>query len=326
MVKYWPNQSGFDLNNQVANLFFNTKQKFLDDLSNKTSNNLYLDIIDNATRCKLFSIVLLELELLILDLVELDLNLHNLKLLNRKILYDLIQKSLSRFLYGLKFKDNRISLSKSRNKYCIKILSLEYELLLHSLLIYLVFGSSSVSRFLFAFDNIYTPKQHVSLLLENTLVQISNAVLFIIIDNIQSLSNIVTFLITNQLSDSLYMSLRYIAFFRNSLLYQSVLSFYINQPKEIYSSQYKVWLISSKGLVIKYIYASRLHNFLSLSSIKRTYIFLLEVQDLILPQLESIFTLFGKMLLYFFINVLGTSIVFIIRAIIYGFRVFYRSD
>ena len=103
MITYWPHKQGIRLNNEVANLFFHTRQKIADSLLNQTNYKLYIDILDNTFRRRLLSAVLTELEILILDIVELDLSVINIKLLNYKILYDLTQKSLQNFLSILNY-------------------------------------------------------------------------------------------------------------------------------------------------------------------------------------------------------------------------------
>nr|AOM64600.1 hypothetical protein Riqu_121 [Riquetophycus sp.] len=318
MIMYWPYKQGINLNSEVGNLFFNTRQKFSDSLSNQTNDTLYIDMLDNSSRKKLFSSILTELEILILDIVELDLNINNIKSLNHKILYDLIEKSLHRFLSQLKQYFNIIIRCEyNQENYYSTILS-EHKLLLENLLIYLIFGSCCINSQIFTFEKQYTPKEHVSILLENLIIQISNLVIFIILDNIKSLSKITSFIKINALCNNTYMSIRSLALFRNNLVIQHFIYIYIYKPKEIYSSRYKVWLISSKGLIAKYISITRLDDFSKLSTIQLILILLIEVQDIIIPKLEKLLLILSKIIIYIFINFLGNSIIFCIRAILAG--------
>nr|YP_009295865.1 hypothetical protein Schim_119 [Schimmelmannia schousboei]AOM64800.1 hypothetical protein Schim_119 [Schimmelmannia schousboei] len=318
MMKYWPYKSGITLNNEVAYLFFATRQKFLSNLSNTTNSSLYIDILDNSNKSKLFQIILTELEILILDIVELDLNSQNLRSLNHKILYDLIQKVSKIFFIKLNNSYNLISVLDHHegNLYYFKIVSLEHKLLLGNLLIYLIFGSAHINESQFAFNNQNTPKEHVALLLENLIIQVSNLVIYVILENIKSLPQIAYFLRDNQLCNSIYVSTRSIAFFRNSLMFQSFFNLYIYQPKAIYSSRYKVWLIGSNGLVTRYIYTLRLDDFTRLSRLKLMFLFCLEIQDIIIPNLEKFILVLGKVLLYIFINIVGNSAILFVRAIV----------
>nr|YP_009296275.1 hypothetical protein Sebd_123 [Sebdenia flabellata]AOM65210.1 hypothetical protein Sebd_123 [Sebdenia flabellata] len=318
MIKYWPNKKSVYLNNEVAHLFISTKQKLSLSLLNVTDTSLYIDILDTSSKQKLFFIVLGQLEILILDIIELDLSLVNIKLLNRKILYDLIQKALVNFLKIFCSTGNSINFVDTKKYYYVQIILLEHKLLLENLLIYLLFGSNSINSKIFAFYNNKTPIKHVSILLENFIIQASNLVIFMLFENMNSLSQLAYFLMKNNICSSIYLSTRSIALFRNNLMWQNFLYLYINQPKDIYSSRYRVWLINPKGLHLKYIYTSRLDNLEELSSIKYLFIFLLEVQDVVIPQLEKILLMMATIILYIFINIIGNSIIFFIRAIMSG--------
>nr|YP_009237882.1 Ycf55 [Gracilariopsis lemaneiformis]YP_009294717.1 hypothetical protein Gch_118 [Gracilariopsis chorda]AJO68363.1 hypothetical protein [Gracilariopsis lemaneiformis]AML79961.1 Ycf55 [Gracilariopsis lemaneiformis]AOM66977.1 hypothetical protein Gch_118 [Gracilariopsis chorda] len=318
MVKYWPCKQGMYLNHEVAHLFAYVKQKFNGDLSNRTNDNLYIDILNNSVKYRLFSIILVELEILILDLIELNLSIKTIKRLNYKILYDLIQKIIAHFLVEFHFNDYPIILIKGQQYSYLQIILVEYKWLLESLLIYLIFGSMYIDNDAFVFDAQYTPIKHVAILLENLVIQVSNLVIFTILENLKSLSNIAIFLKNNKLCNVTCISIRSLAVFRNSLVCQNWIYLYIIQPKYIYSSRYKVWLISSKGLVTKYIYAYRLDDFIALSRPKLILVTLIELQDLIIPKLEKFLLIFIKLILYIFINVLGNGIVIFIRMIMLG--------
>ena len=93
---------------------------------------------------------------------------------------------------------------------------------------------------------------------------------------------------------------------------------YIQKPKEIYSSRYKVWLISSQGLVAKYIAITRLDDCTQLSNIQLVFILFLEIQDIIIPKIEKLLLILSKIIIYIFINFLGNSIIFCIRTILSG--------
>lgn len=314
MIKYWPNKQGIDLNNEVAYLFFSTRQKFSYNLVNKANDILYIDLLDNKNRDKLFCVVLLELEILLLDITELDLSVKNIKILNYKILYDLIKKSLKHFISQMN-SITYISLENKDSNYLQVILS-EHKLLLENLLIYLVFGSSYIDYNMFVFDNINTPKQHVSILLENLIIQISDLVIFIIFDRLKSLSQISSFLKNNKLCNSSYVTIRSIACFRNNLILQNLKHLYFSQPKAVYSSRYKVWLISSSGLVSKYISIVRLDDLSNLLPIQSLFVFFIEIQDVLIPYTEKLLLILSKVTIYILINVLANSIIFCIRALV----------
>nr|YP_009498077.1 Ycf55 [Gracilaria changii]ART65340.1 Ycf55 [Gracilaria changii] len=316
MVNYWPHNQGIYLNHEVAYLFAHIKQKFSKNLSNNTKDYLYIDILSNSVKHKLFSIVLVELEILVLDLVELNVSLQSIQILKEKIFYDLIQKVIAHFLIEYGIDNGSIILVQSKRYNYLQVTLLEYKWLLENLLTYLIFGSMYIKNYIFAFDTKYTPIKHVEILLEHIMVQISNLAVFMILENLKSLSNIITFLTKHKLSNACYISIRSLASFRNNLFYQSLLYLYIIRPKYIYSNRYKVCLISRKGLIARYIYAYRLEEFIRLSYLQLIIITLIELQDFIMPKFEKFLLILVKLILYIFINILGNGIMFFIRIII----------
>lgn len=314
MIKFWPQYQSLELNKQVAYLFSNTRQKFFGNLLNNTNENLYLDLLDNNNKKQLFSVVLVELEILILDIVELDLSVNNINLLNYKILYDLVQKSLNRFLSKATCYHN-IILKEPKPIY-IQIVFAERRLLLEYVLVYLIYGSSSTLSKVFAFDDKNTPLKHVLVLFENLIVQISDLVVCTILESVGSLYNVASFIKNYSLSNSSYFSIRSIALLRNTLIFQNFMRLYFGQPRAIYGSRYKVWLISSNGLISKYIYTSRLNDLSNLSKLQLIILYLIEFQDIIIPQIEKLFLAFSKIFMYILINLLGNSVVLCIRSFI----------
>nr|YP_010199107.1 hypothetical protein LK225_pgp189 [Crassiphycus usneoides]UAD88556.1 hypothetical protein [Crassiphycus usneoides] len=316
MVNYWPYKQGIYLNHKVAYLFAHIKQKFSKNLSNHTKDYLYTDILSNSIKHKLFSIVLVELEILVLDLVELNVSLHSIQILKDKIFYDLIQKVVAHFLIECSVDSSSIILIQSKRYAYLQFTLLEYKWLLENLLTYLIFGSMYINNYIFAFDQKHTPIKHVEILLENVMIQISNLAVFMILENLKSLSNIITFLKKNKLCNRSYVSIRSLASFRNNLFYQNLLYLYFIQPKYIYSNRYKVCLISHKGLVARYIYAYRLEDFIQLSYLQLIIITLIELQDFIIPKCEKFLLVLVRLVLYVFINILVNGIMFFIRIII----------
>nr|QCI07135.1 hypothetical protein [Hypnea pannosa] len=315
MIEYWPHYQSLELNKQVVSLFYNTRQKLSCNLSNSTNYMLYIDLLDNDNKQRLFSNVLIELEIIILDMIALDLTITSIKLLSSKILFDLIYKSLKRFTPNLEY-DYNVFFTKF--SVYLKIVLNEYYLLIECLLIYLTHGSSKIQSQFFVFNYEKTPISHVYILFENLLVQVSDVIIYCIVSKIDSLFSIITFIKNNNLSNTSYFSIRSIAFFLNTLLIQNIIQLYINQPKSIYNSRYKVWLLTSSGLVVKYIRVSRLYDICLLSKWQLLILFLVELQDLIVPQVEKFVFIISKIFLYVLVSFLGNSVIFCIRFILGG--------
>nr|WCH54652.1 hypothetical protein [Hypnea edeniana] len=313
MIQYWPCYQSLELNKQVVSLFYNTRHKLSYNLSNNTNYKLYVDLLDYNNKRKLFSNVLIELEIMILDIIALDLTITSIKLLSSKILFDLIYKSLKRFIPKFKYDYNNFFSSSS---IYLRMVFNEYKLLMEHLLIYLTHGSSEMRGHVFVFDYEKTPISYVYVLFENLLIQVSDLIIYCILSQMNSLFSIMNFIKNNNLSNISYFSMRSISLFLNSLLIQNIIQFYISQPKSIYDSRYKVWLLSSSGFVVKYIYVSRWDDIYLLSKFQLFIFYLIEIQDLIVPQVEKMFFFISKIFLYILVSFLGNTVIFCIRFIL----------
>lgn len=301
-MKYWPNKQSLELNVSVADLFAHTYQKFSDNLSNLTDTKIPIDFVDSYMRKQLFTSVLVELEILILDLIELDISLVNIMRLSIKLLYDLINKSMQSFLLRIKsqLQYNYINYTSLY----IKCIFVEHRLLIDNLLKYLIFGSSAVQEKLYPFNNFQTPFQHVTLLLDNSIIQISNAIIFSLLYNIRSLPQAVDFFVSNNFCNLSYISIRSLALFKNTLSSNTVLNWYFFYPKNIYSSRYKLWVLCSLGLTSKYIIVNRSEDSLRFEKLQLLILFFLELQDFVIPKVRNFVAIFGRLFFYMLINIL----------------------
>lgn len=312
MTKYWPNRQSINLNLAVANLFVQTYQKFSDKLSNKTRISLPIDILDTYVKKQLFIDILIELEILIIDLIELNLDIENIKKLNNKILHDIVSKAMKNFINKLEHKKDchLIYFYSSYNQ----LFFAEHKILIQDLLIYLVFGSNAIDAITFPFYKLKTPFNHVRILLENAIIQIGNIITFNLLENFPSIQAISKFLIINNLCKHNNISIRSVSNFRNNLVSYNWANQYIYYPQNIYCSKYKIWLLSSKGILYKYIYINRSSEYLKLSKIQLSLILYLELQDFIIPKMNTLIIIFGKFIVYISVKIIGK-----------GFQLCFRS-
>lgn len=307
MIKYWPNKQSIKLNNAIVDLFLDTENKLMFNLSNKTSHYLYIDILNNINKNRLFNLILEEFKRLILNLVELNLSKGSIKNLNNQIFYIFIEKICVNFSYTIN--------QKYKHKY--KLISIENNALIKNLLIYLILGSSYVDSNSFLFDQMYTPYKHVQILFENFIVYTSNIVIQNLVHELTILSEINTFLKSKQICNNSYISSRSIVLFLNNLKWQSFLQSYIYQPKCMYNERYQVWLISSNGIVTKYIYGSRVEEIKKLTKFKIFFLLWMETKDIIIPKIERVLTQIGKYLLYVSISLVSNTIILLMKVIIF---------
>nr|YP_009315668.1 Hypothetical protein ycf55 [Trichogloeopsis pedicellata]SCW24326.1 Hypothetical protein ycf55 [Trichogloeopsis pedicellata] len=298
MIMYWPEQPGVQLNHQVSSLFKKLYIKLNYNLYNKTSQILSIDIVNSYVKQELFKIILLELEILILDITELDVTIDDLELLNKRILIDLINKSLLNFQHVLNIKISENYIDQLSNSILYKRLVLEHQLLLYNLLIYLIFGSSSDIAKTYLFPRNKIPIQHVEILLDNLVIQLANLIFSCCISTDKSIMELFDFLKTHEICRNTYISARSIATFKNNLVWNNYLWYYLHQPRIIYNNRYQVWIFSTRGLHCQYIYAYRENELEFLVGIQIFVIILLELQDFILPKIQNIFFLIGKVWVY----------------------------
>nr|QCI05156.1 hypothetical protein [Centroceras clavulatum] len=224
MIQYWPYEQSEDLNNEVASLFELTKKKLYNNLSNNSNEYLYLDVLDNNNKYNLLHITLEELENTLLEIIDFNLTPNELKQLNYQILCNLIQKIRNKFLQQNQKVTNLFIVYNINT--IQPIIAFDHNILLGNLIIYLVFGSSYINYKKFIFDNDYTPKSHISILLENFIIQTANIIIKQLFLNIHSLSKLRLFLDKYQLCDTNYISIRSLAYLKNNLLYQEIISKY----------------------------------------------------------------------------------------------------
>lgn len=318
MTQYWPYEQSEDLNNEVAFLFTSTKKKLYHNLSNITSKYLYLDILDNKNKCIFFLTTLEEIEQLLLEIIDCNITYKDLTKMNYQLLCNLMQKTTKKIFY--KFNNTNKIVIKNINNYNKEILQFDHQLLLGNLLIYLLFGSKKINSYLFEFNNKYTPKAYISILLENCIIQISNLLIKFLFDEMKSLPELLVLLNQFNVCDQNYISIRTLISIKNNIIWQDLINKYINIPKVIYNSRYSVWLISSNGLINKYIYTSRLADIKKLNKSQLLFLLIIEIQDLFIPKIEQIIIVLGKIILYIFINIIINSTIFLIKIILNYFN------
>ncbi|MGK7943321.1 MAG: DUF3685 domain-containing protein [Microcystaceae cyanobacterium] len=150
-------------------------------------------------------------------------------------------------------------------------------------------------------------------LLQNTILQLANAVMIFILNNFSE---------QEEIKDSLYrdklLSSREIAKFRNDLSWQYRLDKYWETPKNIFESQYRVYYIGNKGVQSTALYFPRQTELETLEGLPRVVTLGLEVRDAIAPRLQSVTGRLGEGLVYILTQVIGRAIGLVGRGIIQG--------
>nr|YP_010951447.1 Ycf55 [Laurencia catarinensis]WMP12386.1 Ycf55 [Laurencia catarinensis] len=307
MIKYWPSQQSIKLNNAIVELFLLTEKKFAYNLANNTKYYLYIDILNNKNKCILFKIILSEFKNLVLNLIEINVSQKQLKYLNNKIFIIFIQTTLTKFKLNTKYQKKNNNITIEFNNY----------FLVKELITYLIFGSAKINIQMFSFDPIYTPYKHVQILFENFIIQSANLIIKNIMEELGNSASIYTFLKEENKFNQLYTSNRSIILFLNNLKLQESINLYVYRTKSLYNEREQIWLISSKGIITKYIPAYNIEGLKSLNEIQAIFLFWLEIKDLTIPKLERVIIQIGKYTTYFIVNFLSNLILLLIRVVIF---------
>ena len=311
---YWPIKQSTSLNLEVSNLFIQTYEKLFINLKNQTNKYLPIDILTPIAKRQIFFNTLIELEILILDLIELNLTVNEIEKVYHHMVYDLIVKIMKKFSYLMQIGDHNctINLQQKYNKVFFN----ENKQLLQNLLIYLIFGSGHINNNIFQFTDIKTPKYHTKILFENFIIKISNMAIFNLYNNKFNIFNLSLLIYNSKIYKKDYQSLRRIFNFQNNLLNYNYIYFYIYYPQNIYCNQYQIWLFSSKGIITKYIYANRYYDYFKLSVPQISTSLCIELQDFIIPKVNFLITLIGKLTIYIIIEIISKIIQILLNQII----------
>nr|ARW64065.1 hypothetical protein [Chondria sp. (in: red algae)] len=307
MIRYWPTQPSIKLNNVIVELFTTTESKLKKNLPNRTNHYLYIDILNSQNKRKLLKLILDEFKNLLLDLIELNLSTTQINKLDQKILIILIKKVSKTFQFNKYLVDYRKIILLDKNQlYLIK-----------ELITYLIFGSSSIQYKSFLFNSLHTPYNHVQILFENFVIDTANTVVKNTIDDLKNSTSIYNFFKETNKCNYLYTSQRSITLFLNNLKWQNLIESWIYETKSLYNEREKVLVMSSKGIITKYIYLSNVHKIKYLNKIQVTFLLWLEFRDLTIPKIEKVILQVSKYLAYFFVNFFSNLGIGLLRLFIF---------
>nr|YP_010925518.1 hypothetical protein RMC00_pgp196 [Neoporphyra dentata]WKD83750.1 hypothetical protein [Neoporphyra dentata] len=290
MNNYWPSSQGHALNQEVAELLVRTSIKINRKLTNCSQEVLILDVFRTEVKRNLLKIILTELEKILLEIYNSNLGLNDITTLTENILIDLFHRCVKRFckLYELDYNNIYQDINDLNYLVC------DYKMLLQILIIQLLFGSSQSINKTFNLFTSNVPIKQVEIFLENYLIQLSNIIAHMLVQNFDTVHE------TNAsyLCNVKFLSDRKLEKLKNNLIWNTLVKNYIERPRAIYESRYKVWGFYQEGLNCQYIYACRSNELYTLSSMQILITFLLEVQDFFVPKIQSTIFLIGQIIIY----------------------------
>jgi Protein of unknown function (DUF3685) len=151
------------------------------------------------------------------------------------------------------------------------------------------------------------------LLLENTIFRVANAVLQPLLNQFSEVESVKARYFTLQ-----YASSREMAKFRNDLSWRYRRDRWLDQPTDIFESQYRVLHLSSQGILETKLYAPRQRELQDLTGFPLIVTLALETKDAITPRLRSIVSFVGTGVVYFLTEVMGRGIGLVGQGIVKG--------
>lgn len=150
-------------------------------------------------------------------------------------------------------------------------------------------------------------------LLENLMIQVANAVVQPLLNRLADVEPIKKSLYTSRL-----MSSREIERFRNDLSWRYRWDRLVNEPKAIFESRYRLYVLTSAGIDATHIYAPRRAELDRLSGLPLVVTLAMETRDAMAPRLRTAIALVGSSVVYVLTEVLGRGIGLVGRGIFQG--------
>ena len=151
------------------------------------------------------------------------------------------------------------------------------------------------------------------IILENVLINIANGVMQVILNNFADLE-----IFKYYLYDELYRSSREIARFRNEISWRYRQEKYWENPRNIFESRYRFFVLNNGNIETLYLYASRVEELYQLEGLPWLTTIILESRDAIAPRLQSIFSLVGSSFVFVLTQVIGKGIGLIVKGVLQG--------
>jgi DNA-binding NarL/FixJ family response regulator len=151
------------------------------------------------------------------------------------------------------------------------------------------------------------------ILLENTTLQLANAVLQPLINQFSEVESVKV-----RFFNPRYRSSRNLTKFRNDLSWRYRRDRWIDTPTDIFESQYRLFYLTIRGIQTTSIYAPRQAELQTLAGFPLVLTLALETRDAFSPRLRSALSLIGTGVVYVLTEVVGRGIGLIGRGIVKG--------
>ena len=300
---------------RAADLFLKVHSKLNSTLLNNSNFLLGTDLLRANIRRDLVRTVVLTTEEKFLEVGQKYKNSKTYKINSKQIFFDLVKSSTENFI--LKYYGSQLNLNPLvfENLDYIQTISADSEILISVTFLSLLNKKSQVFQSTFVPIYNFATDQILERLLDNLFIEISNCSMRIIINEFSLILDV-----RQKWYKANFLSLRSLERFKNNLAWQDRLYLYINRPKSLYNSEYKIWIIRSGAVYSRTIYANRLNEILTLSGRSLLIVNYFELQDFLASRLNEVIFFISKGTKYFLTSIVGQTIGLIWRGIIESLR------
>ena len=298
---------------KFSNVFARLQYKINFDINNTSSFLLATDLLRDNSKRRLLKLVATNVETVFLEILSGEQKLTSIQ--SQSIVFSLIKKTTQEFLtscygYPINLNNNIV-----KDSFYTKLILRDEVILLNVPL--QILGKENSKLFRSIFVPIYTRAydSFIEALLDNLIVELSNAVMFIIINEFSFIYEV-----RKKFYRSNFLSLRNVERFRNNLSWQSRIKNFIKRPADIYNSQQGIWIIRTTGIYYRIIYANRSSELVKLRHLSLITLVSIEVKDFLISRLDEIIYFFGSSVRYTLTSVVGQVIGLVWRGIIEGLK------
>lgn len=298
---------------RFSNVFARLQYKINFDINNTSSFLLATDLLRDTSKRRLFKIAATNVENIFLELLQ-DGSIPT-SLRGQSIFFSLIKQTTQEFLMGCYGYRVNIQSDVVKESFYTKLLLDDEQILLSVALQVLSNDDSKLFRSVFVpiYNKAYD--SFIEALLDNLIIEVTNAVMFIIINEFSFIYEV-----RKNFYRSNFLSLRNVERFRNNLSWQSRVKSFVKRPADIYNSQQGIWIIRTTGIYYRIIYANRSNELLKLRNFSLLTVIGIETKDFISSRVDEAIYLFGSSVRYTLTSVIGQVIGLVWRGIIEGLK------
>lgn len=304
-----------DVQNMVFEAVF---AKLQTDLENTTSEPLEIDILRLDKKRELLFIVLRRFEDLLDDLRQSGIQPGQLPAKTPQVLRDLWVATIEEFFgryytVPLNGVEQELVAVLYQEKETVEQEILKHIPLVPELLAHWLFQDAMTidgNRYIATTPEALAQSER---LLENLIIQTGNAVMQPLLNRLADVEVIKKGLYSRRI-----ISTRDIERFRNDLSWRYRWNRLVNEPTAIFESQYRLYTLGPRGIMMTPIYAPRRKELEQLSGLPWAMTLLLETRDALSPRVRAVIALLGSSVVYVLTEVIGRGIGLVGRGVLQG--------